>query len=104
MSKEIAQKRSLLTRAVREFFDSHGFLEVETPIMTPTVDPEVNLTPFETTLVSPGYAADGKSLPMYLVPSPEFQMKKLLGAGFGNIYTITKVFRNGEFGGGRHNV
>jgi len=30
-------------------------------------------------------------------------MKKLLGAGFGNIYTITKVFRNGEFGGGRHN-
>lgn len=99
ISKEDIQKRNLLTRAVREFFDSHGFLEVETPIMTPTVDPEVNLTPFETTLVSPS----GEATPMYLVPSPEFQMKKLLGAGFGNIYTITKVFRNGEFGGGRHN-
>lgn len=99
MSKEDIKKRNLLTRAVREFFDSRGFLEVETPIMTPTVDPEVNLTPFETTLVSPS----GDMTPMYLVPSPEFQMKKLLGAGFGNIYTITKVFRNGEFGGGRHN-
>jgi len=98
-SKEDIKKRNLLTRAVREFFDSHGFLEVETPIMTPTVDPEVNLTPFETALVSP----NGEATPMYLVPSPEFQMKKLLGAGFGNIYTITKVFRNGEFGGGRHN-
>lgn len=99
ISKEDIKKRNLLTRAVREFFDSRGFLEVEVPIMTPTVDPEVNLTPFETALISPS----GKATPMYLVPSPEFQMKKLLGAGFGNIYTITKVFRNGEFGGGRHN-
>lgn len=99
MFKEIAKKRSFLMGRVREFFDSRGFLEVETPIMTPTVDPEVNLTPFETKFIS----HDGEATPMYLVPSPEFQMKKLLGAGFGNIYTITKVFRNGEVGGGRHN-
>jgi len=99
MLKEIAKKRSFLIRRVREFFDARGFLEVETPIMTPTVDPEVNLTPFETILNTP----DGNKIPMYLVPSPEFQMKKLLGEGFGNIYTITKVFRNGEVGGGRHN-
>jgi len=30
-------------------------------------------------------------------------MKKLIGAGFPSIYTLTKVFRNGEVGGGRHN-
>lgn len=96
--KEIAEKKSFYFQKIRDFFNEKGFLEVEVPIMTPQVDPEPNLTPFETGLRDPF-----KEIPMYLVPSPEFSMKKLLGAGFGNIYTLTKVFRNGEFGGGRHN-
>lgn len=100
INKEMAYRRSFLMRKIREFFDGRDFLEVETPIMTSTVDPEPNLTPFETTLKEP-FGESSRS--MYLVTSPEFQMKKLIGAGFPSIYTLTKVFRNGEVGGGRHN-
>lgn len=102
-----AEKRAKVMRGVREFFDSRGFLEVDVPIMTLTVDPEPNLTPFESELFGPdefvGAGGSGGRRKVFLVPSPEFQMKKLLGDGFGDIYTITKVFRNGEIGGGRHN-
>lgn len=97
--KKIAGKRKLYMDKIRSFFDAAGFLEVETPVMAPTVDLNPNLTPFETKLTDPS----GKTTPMYLHPSPEFNMKKLMGAGFGNIYTLCKVFRNGEVGGGRHN-
>jgi len=113
--KELAKVKSFYFKKIREFFDEHDFLEVEVPCMTPTVDPEPAMHHFGTVFdgmyggVSGGMSAvlseassDGKR-PMYLVTSPEFQMKKLLGAGFGNIYTLARVFRNGEGGGGRHN-
>lgn len=97
--RSIAEKRKKLTGKIREFFDETKFLEVETPIMTPMPGMEPHLNPFETKFID----LQGNSLPLYLNTSPELQMKKLLGAGFGNIYNITKVFRNGEIGGGRHN-
>ena len=96
--KETAQNRSLLTQKVRNFFVKENFLEVETPIMTPIPGMEPHLTPFETK-----FKTDHQNFPLYLNTSPELQMKKLLGAGFGNIFNITKVFRNGEIGGDTHN-
>jgi len=96
---EMAKSRKLLTDKTREFFDTNGFLEVETPIMNPIPGMEPHLSPFETKLI----LQNGQTTNLYLNTSPELQMKKLLGAGFGNIYNITKVFRNGEIGGGRHN-
>ncbi len=96
--KETAQNRSLLTQKVRNFFVKEHFLEVETPIMTPMPGMEPHLTPFETEFKTPH-----QKQPLYLNTSPELQMKKLLGAGFGNIFNITKVFRNGEIGGKTHN-
>ncbi|MFH1284292.1 MAG: EF-P lysine aminoacylase EpmA [Candidatus Peregrinibacteria bacterium] len=95
----IAKKRSVLTQKTRDFFTTSGFLEVETPIMTPIPGMEPHLTPFETTLSTP----QNSRHKLYLNTSPELQMKKLLGAGFGNIFQITKVFRNGEIGGNLHN-
>lgn len=97
--KEVAKFRSQLTNKIREFFNNNGFLEVETPIMTKVPGMEPHLNPFETEFADP----QGENQKLYLNTSPELQMKKLLGAGFGNIYNITKVFRNGEMGGGRHN-
>lgn len=111
MDFQTAKSRALLTKKIREFFDSQSFLEVETPIMTSTVDTEPNLDPFETFLIDknlPEKDRARKKIPMYLNPSPELHMKKLLarnqsGEDFSKIYTLAKVFRNGEFGGGRHN-
>ncbi|MEK7547362.1 MAG: EF-P lysine aminoacylase EpmA [Patescibacteria group bacterium] len=106
------KKRSLLTQKIRDFFAKNGFLEVETPIMTTMPGMEPHLNPFETKLTLPSIMTIQKSvakpnrpqsIPLYLNTSPELQMKKLLGAGFGNIFNITKVFRNGEIGGPLHN-
>jgi len=118
--KELARIKSLFFKKIREFFDAKGFLEVEVPCMTPTVDPEPAMRHFET-IFEDKYGGLANAIggggdivgnfsgqmcekyPMYLVTSPEFQMKKLLGAGFGDIYTLARVFRNSEAGGGRHN-
>ena len=97
-------KQSLLVRervidAIRAFFKSRNFLEVETPLLVkrPGAEPYLNL--FETTLELP----DGSSQPGYLLTSPEYAMKKLLAAGLGSIFQICKSFRNKESLGGTHN-
>lgn len=94
-----AKKRSDLINKTRNFFIKNSFTEVETPIMTRIPGMEPYLTPFETTLKT----SSNKQYKFFLNTSPELQMKKLLGAGFGNIFQITKVFRNGESHGALHN-
>lgn len=96
---KIAQQRSKIFQEIRNFFNEQNFTEVETPILVDIPGMEPHLTPFETTFISP----NSKDQKLYLNTSPELQMKKLLGAGFGDIYQITKVFRNGETGGPLHN-
>lgn len=96
---KIAKKRSDLINKIRNFFIKNAFTEVETPIMTRIPGMEPYLTPFETTLIT----SSNKQYKFFLNTSPELQMKKLLGAGFGNIFQITKVFRNGESHGALHN-
>ncbi len=97
-NKKITQKRNLIINQIRQFFTNQNFTEVDTPIMAPIPGMEPHLTPFETTLSTPHTKTK-----LYLNTSPELQMKKLLGAGFGNIFQITKVFRNGEINGPLHN-
>ncbi len=97
---QIAKQRSLLTKEIREFFFGQDFTEVETPIMVDIPGMEPHLTPFETNFKS---QSSMPQTPLYLNTSPELQMKKLLGAGFDNIFQISKVFRNGETGGPLHN-
>ena len=40
---------------------------------------------------------------MWLIPSPESWMKRLLAQGAGDIYQISRSFRNGDFGSPHHN-
>lgn len=91
--------RAEVLRLTRDFFTHSGFLEVETPIVVPAAGQEPHLDPLTTLFTD----ERGKLYPAYLITSPEYAMKKLLAAGLGTIFTITKTFRGGEPRGGSHN-
>jgi len=87
--------RADLLRRLREFFDRHGFLEVETPILSADTVVDRHLDPFEVNLPS----SPGKPpRRLFLQTSPEFGMKRLLAAGAEAIYQVTRAFRLGEQG------
>jgi len=80
---------------IRRFFDERGVLEVETPLLCHAAGTDPHLQPFVTRFLLPGQS-DGVAL--YLQTSPEFAMKRLLAAGSGSIFQISKAFRNEETG------
>ncbi len=104
--------RADMLRRLREFFDSRGFLEVETPILSADTVVDRHLDPFSTEidgigrLAAAGTAAcgcAGTDVPsaakrLWLQTSPEFHMKRLLAAGAGAIYQVARVFRRDELG------
>lgn len=92
---DVLQARARIFRIVREFFDSHGYWEVETPIISHDIVVDAHLNPFVTT---PDNNLSTTERLMYLQTSPEFAMKRLLAAGADSIYQIGKVFRRGEAG------
>lgn len=91
--------REKVIDAMRAYFKKNAFHEVETPLMISVPGTEPYLNPFETTLQLP----NGQKKPAYLATSPEYALKKLLAAGFDNIFEICKTFRNQESLGGTHN-
>jgi lysyl-tRNA synthetase class 2 len=97
---EMAHKRAQLARALRDGLDERGYLEVETPIAVPFAGQEPHLRPFATTFtpdlpVPPGGVSGARAL--HLHTSPEYAMKRLLARpGFGRIYQLARVFRDGE--------
>ncbi len=82
--------RCRVLRLIRAFFESEGFLEVQTPLLTAAPAPEVHISPIPA----------GPSL--FLSTSPELHMKRLLAAGFEKIFQITRAFRAGEHGRFHH--
>lgn len=77
---------------IRGFFKKKGFREVFTPVMVPVPSIEPNLEVFETELRT----SRGEKRRGFLIMSPEFAIKKLLAAGIGSCFEITKCFRNEE--------
>ena len=94
----LLRKRSDITEAVRSFFLEKGFLQVETPLMAPHVIPEAHIEIFRTEQIS----LYKKSRSLYLLPSPELWMKKLIAQGSGSIFQICRCFRNNEQSGRQH--
>ena len=96
-----ASQAALKSRAqqlafVRGFFAQRQVMEVETPVLAQHGVTDPNLD---------GVFADVSAMGRrggWLQTSPEYHMKRLLAAGSGSIYQISKVFRNGERGR-RHN-
>jgi lysyl-tRNA synthetase class 2 len=83
------ETRAAMLAAARDFFSQRGMLEVETPILCEqsVTDPHIS------SIVA---AANGQNT--WLRTSPEYHMKRLLAAGYGDIYQIGKAFRGGESG------
>lgn len=96
--KNIKNRNSII-RIIRGFFSSLDYLEVETPILSPTLIPESNIEVFSTTHVHP-FRKDKES---YLIPSPEIWLKKFLSENNINVFEISKCFRNSEQSGKYHN-
>jgi lysyl-tRNA synthetase class 2 len=79
-------------RSIRAHFDENGYMEVDTPHLAPDLIPEPYIRPFATEFSHP----EAKPIRLGLLPSPERWIKRLLASGFGNIYQLGHVFRNGE--------
>ena len=98
-SIDTLKKRAELFSYLRDFFKQRHVLEVDTPVMSNCAVSD----PFIDSIEVNYHASVGQgSEPLYLQTSPEYAMKRLLAAGSGAIYQMSKVFRNGEFGN-RHN-
>lgn len=77
--------RAKMLRAIRQFFEKKGYLEVETPLRIPDVIPETHIAP----IGSEGW---------FLQSSPEICMKRLMARGYEKLFQICKCFRKGERG------
>ncbi len=84
--KEIFLKRSQIINAIREFLNSKGFIEVETPLLQPLYG-GASARPFKTKI-------NAYNMDMFLSISPELYLKRLIIGGFEKVYTISKNFRN----------
>ena len=87
-----ARVRARMLAAARRFFDAHGLLEVETPAVSTAAVSDPNIESVEVRL----HAAGGR--PCFLHTSPEYAMKRLLAAGWPDIFQVCRVFRDGEVG------
>ena len=92
---EAAQARARMHSALRAFFESQGFLEVETPILVAAPGMEPHIDPFRVTFIPT--MSGGPPRPAWLHTSPEYAMKRLLALpDCPALFQICKVFRNGE--------
>lgn len=91
--------RARVLAQIRHFFAERNVLEVETPVLSRCAVSDPFIDSLE---VSFGFQPGVEDERLYLQTSPEYAMKRLLAAGSGDIYSMAKVFRNGE-SGRRHN-
>lgn len=93
-SVESALRRAAMLKRARDFFEERNILEVDTPVLSRFAVSDPHVESVEVTLqLDPGK-------PWFLQTSPEYCMKRLLSAGYPDIYEICKVYRDGE--AGRH--
>ena len=88
----VSRVRARMRAAARRFFAAHDVLEVETPALSPAAVSDPNIESVEVRLRVAG------ERPYFLHSSPEYAMKRLLAAGWPDVYQLGRVFRDGEVG------
>lgn len=91
--------RERVINAIRKFFQDQNFHEIEPTYLSGSLPPESFHEVFQTTLLD----RNRKQTNAYLPTSPEPFLKKLLSAGIGNCFCLSKAFRNTESGSQIHN-
>ncbi len=98
-NKENLILRSQIITAMRNFFISQNFIEITAPALISLPGQEPYLDVMSVNVID----ERNNKYNYYLHTSPEFTMKKVLGAGFENIFSLGQVYRNKESFGGIHN-
>lgn len=80
-----------LKKQTRDFLESKGIMEVDLPVLSPALVPESYLEVFET-----NFRLGSHIQPLYLTPSPELFLKRLLAHEMGDIFYLGKSFRNSD--------
>lgn len=84
--KETFLKRTAIIKSIREFLDNKGYIEVETPVLSPIAGGAA-ARPFTT-------HHNALDIDMYLRIATELYLKRLIVAGFEKVYDMGKDFRN----------
>lgn len=84
--KDIFLKRTKMFNSMREYFNSHGYIEVETPILQ-SIPGGAAARPFIT-------HHNTLDIPLYLRIADELYLKRLIVGGFEGVYEFSKNFRN----------
>lgn len=87
-----AYKTSLLMKeSIGTFLKTNGYLELDLPVLSPTLVPESYLEVFKTDFIY-----QDKTESLFLTPSPELFLKRALAYGVGDCYYLGKAFRNSD--------